>query len=346
MTTPELLYQIETQILDKIVSLLVSGDIDKPAGQWQLERLADLGKLNHEVQAVIDKYREVIKSGTYTDIEQTADNVLKDINRVIPQKVTLSPAVQQTIESWVNSANGDINLALAKLAEQGGAAYVNAINKAVLANLTGENTLQQSIEQATTDAINSGIDVFTDTAGRKWTPESYSRMLIRTNQRRVATDIMFNAADDLGTDLIGVSSHLGARELCAPYQGRVFSRTGRTPNYPLWSETSYGQAAGLLGINCGHNIYPVTPGMKWPYEPTADMDKNAEQYEQSQKQRKIERAIRDSKRKAQLYETAGDTDKAAQYKQKTKDYQQAMRDFIDETGRTRRRDREQIYGKK
>lgn len=346
MTTPELLYEIETDILNKIVGLLVSGDINKPSGQWQLERLADMGKLTTEVQAVVNKYRDVIADMNYTDMEQTAQSALDEINRVIPQEVKITPAMKSAIDSWVNSANGDINTSLAKLAEQAGASYVNAINKAVLANLTGSNTLQQSVEQATTDAINSGITVFTDSAGRKWTPESYSRMVITSNQRRVATDIMMGAADAIGTDLIGVSSHAGARPLCAPNQGKIYSRSGTSKKYPAWSTTSYGQVAGLLGINCGHIVYPYTEGMPWPYEPTADTDKNTEQYEQSQEQRKIERAIRDSKRKAQLYETEGDADKAAQYKQKTKEYQQAMRDFIDETGRTRRRDREQIYGGK
>jgi hypothetical protein len=166
---------------------------------------------------------------------------------------------------------------------------------------------------------------------------------------------MFNAADQLETDLVGFSSHAGARPLCAPYQGRIFSRTGNTPGYDKLSDTSYGQAAGLLGVNCGHNMYPYTPDMTWPYKPTPDAAENAKQYADSQTQRKIERNIRDAKRKAQMNTAAAakSTDKdekaayqrkADHYKQRVKEQQQKMREFIEDTGRTRRSDREQIYG--
>ena len=93
-------------------------------------------------------------------------------------------------------------------------------------------------------------------------------------------------------------------------------------------------------INCGHYPIPVVPGVSIPHgadniEPKAQNDKA---YEESQQQRALERQIREAKRVVEM-EGPLATDKD---KDRVKDLQAQMRDFINETGRTRRYDREQV----
>src|SRR5574344_1273551 len=110
--------------------------------------------------------------------------------------------------------------------------------------------------------------------------------------RNATTESQIERMDELDEDLIEVSSHAGARPLCAPYQGHVYSRTGKSTQYPSLDSTSYGEPAGLFGINCGHVMYPYFPGTKQTYKPTDDESQNVEDYKESQKQRQIERSIR------------------------------------------------------
>lgn len=93
-------------------------------------------------------------------------------------------------------------------------------------------------------------------------------------------------------------------------------------------------------INCGHFPIPMVPGVSIPHaeefvQPKAENDKL---YAESQEQRALERKIRAAKRVVEM----GDDSKEA--KQRVRDAQAQMREFINRTGRTRRYDREQIGG--
>jgi len=75
-----------------------------------------------------------------------------------------------------------------------------------------------------------GIVAFTDKAGRDWSLRSYADMATRTTSRQ---------ATNLGTlfaveehDLYQISSHGTTCPICAPLEGRVYSRSGKDPNYP------------------------------------------------------------------------------------------------------------------
>lgn len=192
-------------------------------------------------------------------------------------------------------------------------------------------------------------------AGREWSPEAYLNMDIRTTVNNVAHQAQFSRMDDYGVDLIEVSSHAGARPRCAPFQGMVYSRSGgngfvedlngKRVYYSSWKETSFGEAAGLLGINCGHQIYPFFPGLSTQtYEPTKDLDANDRAYGQSQQQRYLERQVRNSKRECAMLDAMGDREGFDEAAQRLKQRQQSFRDFAAGAGRTIRLDRSQVSG--
>src|SRR5690606_668684 len=109
-----------------------------------------------------------------------------------------------------------------------------------------------------------------------------------------------------GNDLVEVSAHDGARPLCEPYQGRIFSLSGNHPDYPALADTSMGDPAGLFGVNCGHVKYPYIEGISRQRYKPRDPEVNDRQYENSQKQRYLERQIRYAKREQMMLEEIGD----------------------------------------
>ena len=105
----------------------------------------------------------------------------------------------------------------------------------------------------------------------------------------------------------------------------------------------YGEPAGLFGINCGHHPIPIIPGFSYPQDgPEQDREANDKEYEESQIQRAYERSIRTAKRDLEVAKATGDEELVKERKKAVQEEQARMRKFIDETGRARRYDREQI----
>lgn len=219
--------------------------------------------------------------------------------------------------------------------------------------ITGVSSRQEALKRAIKRLADNGLTGFVDRGGHNWTPEAYVNMDIRTTAGNVATQAVFARNEDYGNDLVWVPVKAAARPLCYPWQGKLISTSNRTGTVkdargedveiiPL-NRTSYGEPAGLWGINCGHTPpNPFIPGRSLIRGEVPGEKKNEKEYAESQQQRDIERKIRYAKREAATLKAAGlDTSDADA---KVKRYQADMRAFIEETGRTRRRDREQIGG--
>ena len=222
------------------------------------------------------------------------------------------------------------------------AIYTKTVETVTAEVLAGAKTGRQAIAETATQWGKDGLKAFTDKAGHKWTTESYAQTITRTTTNNARRDASFQRMDDYGLDLVEISSHVGARPNCEPYQGKVYSRNRKTKGYPLLSSTSIGEVDGILGINCTHQVYAYIPGAEKTYKPYPKRENDAA-YKESQQQRLLERTIRTEKRGLQLAQETGDKDLIAQYKARVSAKQENMRDFISETDRTRRRDREQIY---
>ena len=341
----QLVYQLETDILGRIAYYLSRGSV--ASADWQTMKLRDLGLLSYDVQRIINKYRGRILLQTGREVEASADDILRLIRENSPKGkklvATRTPAMRDIINTWVSSATSKTNIAMATLAQSAGKKYVASVSKASLSVVTGTDTLQKSVMRSIGEL--EKLDAFVDSAGRTWTPEGYVKMVVRSNQRRVSTETMFQAAREGDANLVEISSHAGARPGCAPYQGRVFWLNTPVDGYDsFYNQTTYGQPDGLLGINCGHIAYPFWEGVSEKTYSPFPSEENKETYEQSQQQRAYERNIRYYKRKEAIArDTVGGEQEAAKWKARVKESQAELRGFIDETGRTRQRDREAIY---
>ena len=224
------------------------------------------------------------------------------------------------------------------------------LNEATAGILTGAETRVNAVRRALIRISDEGLTGFVDRAGRHWTPEAYVNMVTRTTVHNVSVQAARARMQDYGTEVFQVSSHAGARPLCYPYQGKFYSwdnsageielGDGRRVRYEPLASTSYGEPAGLFGINCGHFPIAIIPGLTIPHGDSMVQDKaaNDKEYLESQQQRALERDVREKKRAVEMLgDTATDEDRRA-----VKDAQARVKIFCKETGRTRRYDREQI----
>lgn len=75
-----------------------------------------------------------------------------------------------------------------------------------------------------------GVPAFVDKAGRTWSLHTYGSMALRTTSRQAEVLAVLTA--DPEHDLYQISSHGTTCKLCAPYEGRVYSRSGQDPDFP------------------------------------------------------------------------------------------------------------------
>jgi len=75
-----------------------------------------------------------------------------------------------------------------------------------------------------------GITAFVDRAGRNWSLHTYCSMVTRTTSRQA--EVMAVLTADPEQDLYQISRHGTTCGLCAPYEGRVYSKSGADPDFP------------------------------------------------------------------------------------------------------------------
>ena len=359
---------LETDLLANIAEFLTAEQADMPTSQWKIKMLAQLGALDRKNLRTIAMYvknvpqmlQDVLKAGvlealeelepgfrqmvldgilqgTDTPVEDTMARALKSYARQAKKSLNL---VNTVMRYKARDAAGKVINNTAELANKQD--FLNALNKAAGKAVTGIESRQAAMRQCIKELSDKGIPAFVDKRGREWSPEAYVNMDIRTTVANTAQQAQFDRMDDYGLTLVEVSSHSGARPKCAKDQGKIFNRSGgggyttdlhgRKIRYYAWSESSYGEPDGILGINCGHQIYPFTPGVSYQtYFPEPE-EENAEAYKKSQQQRELERRVRKSKRECMMLETAGDPEGARQAQQLLKQRQDALRQFCVDNG--------------
>lgn len=75
----------------------------------------------------------------------------------------------------------------------------------------------------------NGITGFTDKAGRKWSMQAYGNMAVRTTARQAEVAALLSSDE---YDLWQITKVGTTCPVCAPLEGRVYSKSGTNPDYP------------------------------------------------------------------------------------------------------------------
>lgn len=227
------------------------------------------------------------------------------------------------------------------------------LNAEAGAVIIGAKSRNQALFNAIDNMAKNGLVGFYDRSGRAWSPEAYINMDIRTTTANAAREAVFERNREYGNNLISVSAHAGARPLCYPYQGGVYSTDGYSGDVedlnghvyhviPLAS-TSYGEPAGLFGINCGHFSYPFIAGKSLVRADVQPQKANDAQYERNQAQRQMEREIRKLKTRADCAEAGGNPEGAKALRQKVSTATAELKEWCADNGQDYKPDRLRVY---
>ena len=377
------LLDMEDDILREIAAQLSrDGDISDTS-KWRIRQLARAGRFDKRAAAIIAGYSEV-EGGQAMDAVLTAaeteigylDNAVQAANAAgLSEYFSDIPAEESALgaaKAFQRQAASDLNLVNTVMGYKAKSAYVNAVNaiyrdtaegrqgaldimgKGAAKAVSGQMSLQEATRKTIRELAQKGIPAFVDKRGREWSPEAYVMMDMRSTLGNTARAAQNARCDEYNIQLIEVSSHMGARPLCAPYQGRIFSRDGSKGvttdgaggkiYYTPLSETSYGQPAGLFGINCGHVQYPFVPGINFQRYFPYPKEENDRRYMRFQQQRAMERGIRAAKRECMMLQETGDTEGLQKASLRLRNQREKYKTYCKETGLKQHNDRTQVYG--
>ncbi|KHJ74660.1 phage minor capsid protein [Rhodococcus sp. Chr-9] len=218
----------------------------------------------------------------------------------------------------------------------------------ILGAPTATGTRLDAAQQALDILTKRGITGFRDSRGRNWSLTSYVEMLSRTVVNEAMREAHIERALEHGHTLMVVSSHSKPAPQCQPYEGQVLSLDGSTGTITVESATTGRPirvrikatmrdaiSKGFRHPNCGHALSRFVPGASRTFTTEPD----PEGYAATQKQRAMERAIRETKNRAA---TAITPQAKREANARLRAQREAIQRHVEEHSLTRRPRREQI----
>ena len=343
---------LEGNIFSLIVDALQKGDykhVDQAdVLMWQAQQLSKIGQLNRRVIKLLSK-KDGISQQAIEDMVKfhgmaIADEIDSQLERLtnkhpgVSNEVNLlvSGIAQQTWTDLQNNVNESLvsrNYGQSVVTK----AYRQVLTESTTATVTGLMTHADAVQSAMYRVVDKGLPTnLTDKAGRNWSLEGYTRMVVNTTVNRTFSEVRLQRMSDFDMHLALMSSHPNSRPACAPIQGHVVnlvpaSDPAFNPHYDTIYDHGYGDPAGTQGINCRHILFPYEPGVSENHQPQYDPDEAIKNGKLVQQQRARERAIRDAKKRLAVAEQLGDDQMVSQTKTLLRARQAKLRQFINET---------------
>lgn len=261
-----------------------------------------------------------------------------------PYDITKDKRATQILQSGYEHTNGELKNYTRTTLDRNNKLIIDVLDKAHFDVTSGAKSYSQAINEAIDTLANDGICEVVYPSGHVDKIETAVRRAVMTGLNQATAKLSLHNCEKLGTDYVIVSSHIGARynetDKIANHMGwqggvykihgtgsyiaegtgflnsvkKLFKRLGLKfkGDYisNLEEETGFpSNPLGLCGYNCRHSFYPFIPGVGNPdkyKDIVTDEEESKRVYDLSQKQRAIERDIRNTKHGLLAYQTAID----------------------------------------
>ena len=283
--------------LEKLIQIFLKAETDIIN---EIGRLRSMGNVDYHAVAALERVQQILYSLENDCWDYVPKMIEKQFYVRVPEARRIIEPVEKHIAGYENAQalTSDQYNVIDKLVS-------NLMGEITEAGLTVMNTLQNALigrpeadvfrraglevtasMEATGQGVyktlpefiqvlrREGVTAFVDKAGRNWSLHTYGSMVLRTTSRQAEVLAVLTADPD--QDLYQISSHGTTCEICAPLEGRVYSRSGTDPDFPPLA-IAFGKvdpagpddlANTWLNIhpNCLHVLLPWTPAGRSPEE--------------------------------------------------------------------------------
>jgi hypothetical protein len=317
----------ETALLERLAKAL-EADIESP--RWAELKLAAIGNLRTAVETVAEALqrdtdgavrRALVEAYNRGRQAAVAELGALDIGRELVARETLpnAPAVDRLAASLAQ----DTRPVYVRITRAVVDTYQRIVGRVSGGVLLGAAARREASQRALNQFAQRGITGFVDRSGRSWDMASYAEMAVRSVTARAAIEGHVDALGEIGVGLVIVSDAPLECELCRPWEGEVLTLSGQSGPHTVRAEHAAppeqprrgvlrsrgpaptvvvhvagslleARAANLFHPNCRHSLSAYLPGVttRPPHHATPGTT-----YEDTQRQRAIERHIRAWKRR-------------------------------------------------
>lgn len=322
----------------------VGGDLE-----WKLTQLSRLGGLDKQAINLIAE----ASNKSFTEVYQAIETAgIKSVDYKTYRKVfdegqsitTIDDVVFTDVVSEVYGEVGsEMRLMYQEISKNVPTAYRRILDQVNLETTQGIYDYNTSLKKALSKLSNKGITAMTyertvtdDLGNRIKVPVEYS---IEGVARRTIVSAIVRSANahnekvavDLGSEYYATSQHLGARNKGTghvnheSWQGKYF----QIANNEFARMTGEGLVDGLGGANCRHIKFAYFPGISVPIKKEVDAEENDRVYQLEQKQRRLERNVRNAKKQLQVAVRLEDKDYINESQRKVRDRQKKLKAYVD-----------------
>ena len=311
---------------DKDIEILteIYSELDIETIQLIIEKIVEIGDLSllseYELNQIKEKDRQEIFQKTLEEVgfltaymNEATKKIYNDYAHYIVRsnkelykyrgiKSKLNPIQLDMLNSGLRETQNLLRNFTGTVAFASETTYVEAVDKAFLEVLSGNNTYQDAIYQTYKELALKGIKL-TDSMGRNVQLETAIERNLRMGLQNTANRISDSLFNELGCNGYEVSAHTGARPTHAVAQGKQYALTKEDASkygVGYWYDTVDGEPIAELwsDYNCKHDYFPIILGVSTPNYTNKELKsmRNDELYKNIQKQHYYESKIRNTKR--------------------------------------------------
>lgn len=347
-----MLYSDAELALIEILRDALAQGIDSP--RWAELKLRSIGDLRQAIETVTDALQQDA-NGAVAEALATAygrgrqaavaEMGALDIGRELHARRILpgAPAVDRLAASYAADTRPLYQRITRAILDVFRKVTTRAAGTQLLTGMARRDASQRALDEF----ARRGVTGFVDSRGHAWELAAYAEMAVRSVTARAAIDGHIDAMAEVGQGLVIVSNAPLECEVCRSWEGEVLALSG--PSGPRTVRTEHtvqptglrgmlrppttvavhiagslpeARAAGLFHPNCRHSLSLYLPGVttRPPDHPTPGTT-----YKDTQRQREIERHIRQWKRRQAA---AMDDEARAKAAAKVRAWQKAAREHV------------------
>lgn len=278
---------------EHLIKIIETQEARGTAAAYRKSILESVNKELDILNKFVDKWANDNIHAAYESGVLSAYKAFRAVN-IETGKVQINTDVVEELIKDVISQLTEVNAFIGRrIADDVRQASLEAIADKMATGSTVKQTKKRLIEKLT----EKGYPAILDKNKREIKLDVYSSMVARTTTRQATNLGSINAVTDLGYDLVKISEHHTTCEICAAYEGRVYSISGNDPDYPALDKAFKG-GYSTLHPNCAHVCVPYFPEFDDNAEKVKEYSKTAGKMD-PKKQIEVDRYNKDQKIKAE-----------------------------------------------
>lgn len=168
------------------------------------------------------------KAGIETTAGKLTLETLKTVDELKPHLEAVNALISEAYLDFANGLNGTVRGTERMFNE----ALKRQVRSKIATGRLAGASVREITKEITETIGQQGFTVLIDRGGRKWSLKQYSEMLARTHLIKSNNEAIINRAVEFGVDIVEVSSHGATDVLCGHQEGKLYSLSGKSKNYP------------------------------------------------------------------------------------------------------------------